>query len=945
VKPCIASLLVVTRNLPTELRKKLEGEWTGISEFRKHAEELANALQEQISQTATSLGCDVVTVLKNLVAETPVRNLPRIWALLVFWAPRLETKVSEEAIQLVRLIEGMLQTKHDFFGWALVGGRAPSLARAIEFFAGDLAIILAYHRDVLRNGTPTTAEQTANLIGLLARKKIVVCTQQNMEILLEEFHNGLQPLDQKNFEKLPKSIRCWFLRENEFRAAAIAASFLSQIRANPFEFPDTPQALDYKNLHEVILPFALRDFSLRNLNSFHIQILLRRAELESFSGKILNAIRRPKNSKVGRTSQAVLCLPTKLAIKSEKNLKTALTFLSKPLNSRIEWMMGCSRPDVLELARNLPKEDLQNALKACASRPALMKYRKIFATFSRHELPRLLHSKTASREFLETFSPDIFTIGDTAEMLSLFDAKANCLAEVSASLLHCREFQRFVLECASNSSRFALFLKNAPRLLLEHLLNGKSPIFGNFQSAVSLTLSASRTRALRQNLRKSMIELAPNFIGNFLGWEIEKPEFSELVGIRMKSKSKAPATAFSHFVFKNGKPAWEFFLDDRKCRRFLKPLIRAHRPDLIQRMDQLQAESLLRSSEFRDKLLAHLCNTIHAPLAISTGVRWELIPWIREKFENKPTLSIAYQLALAFSINDARYLRKLCFERWASPLRETPGHVFNHLYSLHRIPKKSGGFREIHAPCAELKKLQNRILKNGFDHVPMSRSAHGFHCKRSILTNATPHSGKACVVNVDIDSFFQTTGHNLIFQATAHLANRHLSYGARHALADILSHNGVLPTGAPTSPAIGNLVLRGADAAIAKAASRNGIDYTRYADDLTFSGHRHTVKILPFVEKVLGQLGYKLNSKKTNIYRRGRRQMVTGLVVNEKPNLPRGALKKLRAAVHAAANGKVPHWNGQPINKNQLAGRIALLNLVNQEKAAKLKAKLGANHF
>jgi retron-type reverse transcriptase len=580
---------------------------------------------------------------------------------------------------------------------------------------------------------------------------------------------------------------------------------------------------------------------------------------------------------------------------------------------------------------------------ACTSRLLLENYREVFADSlpSQYELPRFLKSKDASREFVEIFARDLFTGGVSGEIISLFDAKPDCIAGCDAGALSSNPFKKFVLECASSSARFSRFIKNAPAPLLESLLGGKAEIFEEFQGALAKTLDSRGSAPLRQSLRQTMLELAPDFIGNFLGWGIAKTEFAELIGLRIKAKSRFPATALLHFVFEGGLPAWEFFLDDRKCKRLLKPLIRQHRPDLIQRLDQLEAETLLKSTDFQAKLLNHLSTSSHVPLGLPMGVRWGLIPWIREKFANKPTLSIAYQLALAFSIRDAGYLTKLCFERWASPLRKNPGHVFDHLYALHRIPKKSGGFREIHAPCAELKRLQSRILENGFNRVPMSRSAHGFHRKRSILTNAIPHSGKACVVNVDIDSFFPSTKHNRILQATAHLANRHLSYGARQALADLLSHNGALPTGAPTSPAIGNLVLRGADAAIAKVAARHGIDYTRYADDLTFSGHKNAVKILPFVEKVLSQLGYKLNAKKTNIYRRGRRQMVTGLVVNEKPNLPRHVRRRLRAAVHTAAKGENPHWNGHPMNKHELGGRIALLNLVDQHKAAALREKLG----
>jgi retron-type reverse transcriptase len=944
VNPEISNLLSGIRELSAKLAENYGSEWRGHSELKMCSEGLATQIYEETSKAATTFQRNVVLVLKNLVAECPVSDFDQIRTLLDFWTLQKEKKLKNDFSELAVFLSQHSSRKNDFFHWALHGGRIPTLSAAHDFFGNELSLMLGFHREVkLKERTPTQLE-TCRIICFLSQRETIYPGEKVRDVLLRDgFEKGLQPLEQPYFEKLPKQIRCWFLADDKLRSAALEASFLARIAASPLDFPDTPEALDKKNLDEVIAPKALSAFSARNFNSSHIQLLLQRPELENFSQKILEAIRWKKKTPTCMGPQPVLELPKKLPIKSAKDLKNALLFYSKHLSSRLELLLALSVADAIQVEQNLPTEDIHAALLACTNRSLLENYRQVFAESlpSQYELPRLLKSKDASREFVEIFARDLFIGAQIHEMLSLFDAKPNCLEGAAPDCLSARPFQRFVLECASSSARFSRFIKNAPSPLLESLLGGKTEIFEEFRDALSKTLGSRGSAPLRQSLRQTMLELAPDFIGKCLGWEIAKTEFAELIGLRIKAKSRLPATALLHFVFEGGAPAWEFFFDDRKCKRILKPLIRQHRPDLIQRLDQLEAESLLKSTDFQAKLLNHLSTSSHVPLGLSMGVRWELIPWIRETFANKPTLSIAYQLALAFSIRDAGYLTKLCFERWASPLRKNPGHVFDHLYALHKIPKKSGGFREIHAPCAELKRLQSRILENGFNKVPMSRSAHGFHRKRSILTNALPHSGKACVVNVDIESFFPSTNHNRILQATAHLANHHLSHGARQVLADLLSYKGALPTGAPTSPAVGNLVLRGADAAITKVAARHGIDYTRYADDLTFSGHRHAVKILPFVEKVLGQLGYKLNAKKTNIYRRGRRQMVTGLVVNEKPNLPRHVRRRLRAAVHTAAKGENPHWNGHPMNRHELGGRIALLNLVDQGKAAALREKLG----
>src|SRR5262249_33141547 len=157
---------------------------------------------------------------------------------------------------------------------------------------------------------------------------------------------------------------------------------------------------------------------------------------------------------------------------------------------------------------------------------------------------------------------------------------------------------------------------------------------------------------------------------------------------------------------------------------------------------------------------------------------------------------------------------------------------------------------------------------------------------------------------------------------------------------DLCSYRGALPTGAPTSPAIGNVVLTPADRALATAAARRGAAYTRYADDLTFSGPGDVHSLIPFVKRVLGQLGYRVNRKKINLFRRGRRQMVTGLVVNDRVNWPRHLRRLLRAAVDRRSRGETPVWQGQPLGDDRLRGLIAFLNVTRPEEAANLRARL-----
>lgn len=159
-------------------------------------------------------------------------------------------------------------------------------------------------------------------------------------------------------------------------------------------------------------------------------------------------------------------------------------------------------------------------------------------------------------------------------------------------------------------------------------------------------------------------------------------------------------------------------------------------------------------------------------------------------------------------------------------------------------------------------------------------------------------------------------------------------------LTDICTAEGALPTGAPTSPALLNLVLWRTDEILHQRAHEFGLRYTRYADDLTFSGDRRAVGLLRLARYTLAQIGLSLDPKKTNIFRRGRRQMVTGLVVNDKVSVPRHTRRLLRAAVHHFVQTGHSSWQGSPQSENALKGRIAFVNMVDPQHGLPLSHKL-----
>lgn len=317
------------------------------------------------------------------------------------------------------------------------------------------------------------------------------------------------------------------------------------------------------------------------------------------------------------------------------------------------------------------------------------------------------------------------------------------------------------------------------------------------------------------------------------------------------------------------------------------------------------------------------------------------LPKVRRHLATRPRLLAAAEIAVATT---PRYAVALAYlSTRPLPGRDRPGTRFDGLYSTWTLPKRKGGVRTITAPSRLLKALQRSLLDQVLSKVPVHPAATGFHPGKSIVDNAKPHVGQKVVLNVDVAGFFPGTRFGLIRHAIESAMPKWMSAEGRRLATDICSHGGGLPIGAPTSPCLANIIMRSADKAIGKVARRRRLAYTRYADDITLSGDDPTA-VLPFVRQVLKGLGYELDPKKTNIFRRGRRQVVTGLVVNDKVSVPRVLRRRLRAAVHRATTDEKPGltWHGCEMPVQELEGRIAFVGVAHPELAQGLRASLRA---
>lgn len=211
-------------------------------------------------------------------------------------------------------------------------------------------------------------------------------------------------------------------------------------------------------------------------------------------------------------------------------------------------------------------------------------------------------------------------------------------------------------------------------------------------------------------------------------------------------------------------------------------------------------------------------------------------------------------------------------------------------YKIYRISKGNGKFRIITAPNPELKSLQKKIM-NDLEKLPLHDSAHGFIKGRSIATNAQPHIKKKFVLNIDLKDFFPSIKTKMVKALFKKI-------GYDETMTNYVVYKGGLPQGSPCSPVISNLYCIELDKELKKLADDLNYSYTRYADDLTFSGQEYSSGFIKKVYSVVKSYGLKVNYSKTKIKWRNQRQSVTGIVVNEKLNIPVELRKKVRAMNH-----------------------------------------------
>lgn len=216
-------------------------------------------------------------------------------------------------------------------------------------------------------------------------------------------------------------------------------------------------------------------------------------------------------------------------------------------------------------------------------------------------------------------------------------------------------------------------------------------------------------------------------------------------------------------------------------------------------------------------------------------------------------------------------------------------------YRCFDIKKKNGQKRKISEPLPSLKEIQTWILKEILINIKVSPYAKAYINGYSIKDNARFHRKQKKVLSLDLKDFFPSITFNRVLYAFRNIGYRE---NVSVMLANLCCLDNQLPQGAPTSPALSNIIASGLDNTIAEYIKGKGIRYTRYADDLTFSGDFREGDIIKNIERIAIRQGFVINHSKTRVRKRNQRQEVTGVVVNEKMQLERGIRRRIRSEAY-----------------------------------------------
>lgn len=282
------------------------------------------------------------------------------------------------------------------------------------------------------------------------------------------------------------------------------------------------------------------------------------------------------------------------------------------------------------------------------------------------------------------------------------------------------------------------------------------------------------------------------------------------------------------------------------------------------------------------------------------------------------------------------------FNHLAMLLGRTPEYLASAIncpvkhYRVFNIPKRKGGSREISAPYPALLECQQWINNNILAKIKPHSSAQGFIKNKSIINNAKPHLSQSCLLKVDIKDFFPTISFRRVMKIFQNLGYpQNISF----YLSSLCCLNGALPQGAATSPSLSNIVLRRLDKRLSGISKKSELNYTRYADDMTFSGKQISGSFLKLIEKIINEEGFAVNNEKTRLSRGNGKKIVTGLSVHgDELTIPNPYKREIKQEVYYILKyGLFSHLSKKKIKDpfyiDSLLGKLAFWKWVEPDNA------------
>jgi retron-type reverse transcriptase len=280
----------------------------------------------------------------------------------------------------------------------------------------------------------------------------------------------------------------------------------------------------------------------------------------------------------------------------------------------------------------------------------------------------------------------------------------------------------------------------------------------------------------------------------------------------------------------------------------------------------------------------------------------------------------------------------------ADLLEVQPEHLFylarcrEKNYQKEDILKGDGRIRTFYKPSIPLKKVQRLIMKRILQYQPVHTIINSYRKKRDTLYNAKLHAGKDYLLTLDIEDFFPSVHPQRVYPV---FKRCNCSDEVASLLTLLTTFRDQLPQGAPTSPALANLVLNSLASRIANLCSKYGQTTSIYGDDTAVSGPPRIQKFQNLLIKITEQEGFNVNEKKISHQPAWRRQVVTGIVVNKQPNVPKKYYRQVRETIYKCLAMGPESQFGKDLEygKKSLKGKIDYIRRLNQVKAQKLTVR------